>query len=454
MKLSAAAIATQGQLIGADLDFTRVSTDTRSISPGDLFVALRGENFDAHAFLAEAKSAGACAALVEQPVSEFASYIQVNDSRRGLGHLAASWTDQFALTRVAVTGNAGKTTVKEMIACMLADEQGADAESQVLATRGNLNNDIGVPLTLLSVRESHQFGVFELGANAPGEIAWTASLVRPVIALITNVTGAHLEGFGSMQGIAEAKAEIFTGMAPGGIAIVNREDSFASFFARRAQENGLRVLHVGLASQNDFSAGDIEHTRDACHCSIHFDGGVCAAHIPLPGAHQIVNALMAIAAVVSAGVNIELALARLQALRPVKGRMNLLNCLGGTVVDDTYNANPGSVRAAIDWLAQQSAPRALVLGAMGELGEFTESIQTELGEYAKHAGINLLVAVGAAAPAAKGFGDGAVQVGDAESAARHVKAYLEKQGTVLVKGSRSARMEAVIEALRAMGEIH
>lgn len=446
MRLSQAAQATGGQLVGKDLAFARVSTDTRSIEPGDLFVALCGERFDAHEFLPQAAAAGACAALVEKDNDAFDSYVRVADTRLGLGRLAAAWADQFPAVRLAVTGNAGKTSVKEMIACMLGE--------QVLATHGNLNNDIGVPLTLLRLNDSHQFGVFELGANAPGEIAWTSSLVHPSIAMITNVTGAHLEGFGSMQGIADAKAEIFSGMKQGDVAIINSEDSFAEFFAEQARTHGLAIRRVGFAESNDVYADQVDVQRDLSHARLHVDGEALPMTVPLAGRHQVINALMAIAAVREAGVSVAEALQRLARLVPVKGRMNLVECLGGTLVDDSYNANPGSVRVAIDWLKAQPAPRALVLGALGELGPTSDEIHRELGRYAAEAALDQLVVVAAAAPAAEGFGARAQQVADATAAAHAVRDVLEQGGTVLVKGSRSARMEAVIEALRAMGGQH
>ncbi|MCB1836313.1 MAG: UDP-N-acetylmuramoyl-tripeptide--D-alanyl-D-alanine ligase [Alcanivoracaceae bacterium] len=446
MKLSQVAQATAGQLVGKDMAFARVSTDTRSIEPGDLFVALRGERFDAHEFLSQAAASGACAALVEKDDDAFDSYVRVADTRIGFGKLAAAWADQFDVVRIAVTGNAGKTSVKEMIACMLGD--------QVLATQGNLNNDIGVPLTLLRLNDEHRFGVFELGANAPGEIAWTSSLVHPVIAMITNVTGAHLEGFGSMQGIADAKSEIFSGMKEGDTAIINSEDSFADFFAAQARKQGLVIRRVGFAADNDAYADQLDVQRDLSHARLHVDGQVLPMTVPLAGRHQVINALMAIAAVRDAGVSVAEALQRLARLAPVKGRMNLVDCLGGTLVDDSYNANPGSVRVAIDWLKAQPAPRALVLGALGELGPTSDDIHRELGRYAAEAGLDHLVVVAAAAPAAQGFGARAQQVADATVAAQAVKDVLEQGGTVLVKGSRSARMEAVIEALRAMGGQH
>lgn len=445
MKLSQVAQSTRGVLVGEDTTFEKVSTDTRAIAEGDLFVALRGENFDGYDFLGAAQAAGACAAVVERDTDVFSSYVRVADARRALGQLAAAWADQFPAPRVAVTGNAGKTTVKEMIAIMLGE--------QVHATRGNLNNDVGVPLTLLGLRAEHRFGVFELGANAPGEIAWTASLVRPEVALVTNVTGAHLEGFGSMQGIADAKAEIFSGMGPGSTAVINDGDSFAEYFAARAVANGARPVRVGMRAGLDLTAVDIEEETGGVGFRLRAGNKNLSVRVPLPGRHQVNNALLALAAVRALGVDLAVAVQRLASLQPVKGRMNVSACLGGTLVDDTYNANPGSVRAAVDWLQTQPAPRALVLGALAELGSESERIHAELGDYARKAKLEHLVAVGAAAPALQGFGAGQA-VTDAVEAARVATGILRQGGTVLVKGSRSARMEAVIEAVRTMGETH
>lgn len=451
MKLSRVARFCDGQLAGADVEFSRVSTDTRDIRPGDLFVALRGERFDGHDFIAAAAKSGAVAVMSEQPVTQLPAVV-VDNSRRALGLLAAGWAAEYPLIRIAVTGNAGKTTVKEMIACMLSQQPGDEA---VHFTRGNLNNDIGVPLTLLGVNHAHRYGVFELGANAPGEIAWTSSLVHPHIVMITNVTGAHLEGFGSMQGIADAKSEIYSATAPDAVAIINADDQFAGFFTTQALQVELHIVTVGQYSGADWHAEQIELHGSAVDFQLLHDGHRYHVHLPLPGAHQVNNALMAIAAVAVAGVSIELALSRLTRLQPVKGRMNIKACQGGTLVDDSYNANPGSVRVAIDWLATQSAPRALVLGNLGELGPDERNIHRQLGEYARAAGIDRLITVGAlAAEAADAFGEGAEQADGHLSAAKLVQPMLSQGGTVLVKGSRSAGMDAVITALQSTEETH
>jgi UDP-N-acetylmuramoyl-tripeptide--D-alanyl-D-alanine ligase len=441
MWLSQIAQWTGGALHGDDLKVNAVATDTRDIEPGCLFAALRGERFDAHDFLASAKNGGAIAALVEHEQDCFDNVVQVADSRKGLGRLAGGYAAQFGMPRLAVTGNAGKTTVKEMAATMLGEG--------TLATNGNFNNDVGVPLTLLRLRAEHRYAVIELGANAPGEIAWTSSLARPQVVLVTNVTGAHLEGFGSMQGIADAKAEIFTGCTQGGQAIVNNDDSFADFFAEKARAAGLTVVRVSMDESTragaDLYAENIVLHRDRAEFVLQPLGD--AVLVPLPGAHQVSNALMACAAVRALGASLPQVLPRLAALKPVPGRMHIQSAGTGTVVDDTYNANPGSVRAAIDWLAAQPAPQMLVLGEMGELGPQADSLVEALGEYAQQAGIAGLVVMTGAAAAARGYGEAANIAKDYQQAANWSAPVLEQGGTVLVKGSRSAGMEAVVRLL-------
>lgn len=445
MKLGRAAELMQGVLAGEDLEFRHVSTDTRQLEAGDLFVALRGDNFDAHDFLSQAADAGACAAVTERDTDAFTSYVRVADCRRALGLLAAGWCDQFDIRRVAVTGNAGKTTVKEMVAIMLGEH--------THATRGNLNNDIGVPLTLLGVNENHRYGVFELGANAPGEIAWTSSLVKPEVALITNVTGAHLEGFGSLEGIARAKVEIFSGMAAGGTAIINQDDMFADFFAGEAERQGLKVVRVGEASGAELRAQSVH--CGAASVNYRLMPEDLEVHLDLAGRHQVSNSLLALAVVRALGVPLADAVARLAHLKPVAGRMQHSYCLGGTLVDDTYNASPGAVRAAIDWLALQQAPRVLVLGSLAELGGQSAALHRELGEYAREKGLDgLIVTEGDARHAGEGFGQDALPADSRDQAAELAARFLEAGGTVLVKGSRSARMETVTAALRERGRVH
>jgi len=437
MRLSQVAQWTGGRLQGEDLIVPAVVTDTRNMTPGCLFVALKGDRFDAHDFLTQAQANGASAALVDREQEVFASAVQVADTRQGLGRLASGYADQFTAERLAVTGNAGKTTVKEMAAAMLG--------SDTLATAGNFNNDIGVPLTLLRLRAEHRYAVIELGANAPGEIAWTSQLTKPKVVLVTNVTGAHLEGFGSMQGIANAKAEIFGGCVPGGRAIINNDDSFAEFFAGEAIKAGLNVIRISTRGAADLYAEQIVLHQDRAEFVLQPLGETVT--VPLPGAHQVNNALMACAAVRALGVELAEVLPRLATLKPVPGRMNLHPVAQGVLVDDTYNANPGSVRAAIDWLASQPAPRMLVLGAMGELGPQADTLVAELGAYAREKGLDRLVVMRGAQAAASEFGDQALIADEHQQAVDWSAPVLQDGGTVLVKGSRTAGMEAVVQQL-------
>ncbi len=437
MRLSQVAQWTGGRLQGEDLIVPAVVTDTRNMTPGCLFVALKGDRFDAHDFLTQAQANGASAALVDREQEVFASAVQVADTRQGLGRLASGYADQFTAERLAVTGNAGKTTVKEMAAAMLG--------SDTLATAGNFNNDIGVPLTLLRLRAEHRYAVIELGANAPGEIAWTSQLTKPKVVLVTNVTGAHLEGFGSMQGIANAKAEIFGGCVPGGRAIINNDDSFAEFFAGEAIKAGLNVIRISTRGAADLYAEQIVLHQDRAEFVLQPLGETVT--VPLPGAHQVNNALMACAAVRALGVELAEVLPRLATLKPVPGRMNLHPVAQGMLVDDTYNANPGSVRAAIDWLASQPAPRMLVLGAMGELGPQADTLVAELGAYAREKGLDRLVVMRGAQAAASEFGDQALIADEHQQAVDWSAPVLQDGGTVLVKGSRTAGMEAVVQQL-------
>jgi len=437
MRLSQVAQWTGGRLQGEDLIVPAVVTDTRNMTPGSLFVALKGDRFDAHDFLTQAQANGASAALVDREQEVFASAVQVADTRQGLGRLASGYADQFTAERLAVTGNAGKTTVKEMAAAMLG--------SDTLATAGNFNNDIGVPLTLLRLRAEHRYAVIELGANAPGEIAWTSQLTKPKVVLVTNVTGAHLEGFGSMQGIANAKAEIFGGCVPGGRAIINNDDSFAEFFAGEAIKAGLNVIRISTRGAADLYAEQIVLHQDRAEFVLQPLGETVT--VPLPGAHQVNNALMACAAVRALGVELAEVLPRLATLKPVPGRMNLHPVAQGVLVDDTYNANPGSVRAAIDWLASQPAPRMLVLGAMGELGPQADTLVAELGAYAREKGLDRLVVMRGAQAAASEFGDQALIADEHQQAVDWSAPVLQDGGTVLVKGSRTAGMEAVVQQL-------
>ncbi|MCG8536662.1 MAG: UDP-N-acetylmuramoyl-tripeptide--D-alanyl-D-alanine ligase, partial [Pseudomonadales bacterium] len=348
MLLSTLANSIAAEHVGDDVAFTNVSTDTRSIQPGDLFVALKGERFDAHEFLDQAVAAGASALMVSSPVNQSVPQIVVADTRQGLGQLSQAWLAQFNPKKVAITGSCGKTSVKEMTAAILKEE------GEVLATQGNFNNDIGVPLTLCRVREEHRFAVIEMGANHVGEIDYVSNLVRPDVALVNNVGPAHLEGFGSIENVARAKGEIYKNLAQAGVAVVNLDDAYAEYFLKQLE--GKACLGFSMCSTN--SDADIV----LVHCDIENDGScsfsvsVCGEQLTvklgLLGKHNVSNALAAMALSKAVGASTQSMVKGLSALTPVKGRLCAVKDIRSFhVIDDSYNANPASMRSAIDLLA-------------------------------------------------------------------------------------------------------
>jgi UDP-N-acetylmuramoyl-tripeptide--D-alanyl-D-alanine ligase len=340
MRLSEACERLHGALHGEDIRFRGVSTDTRTLQVGQLFVALRGPNFDAHQFLAQAADAGAVAALVEHDVAASMPFLKVSDTRAALGQLAASWRAQFSLPVIAVTGSNGKTTVKEMIAAILAKA------GPVLATQGNLNNDIGVPLTLFDLGDAHRCAVIEMGANHPGEIASLCGIARPTIAAITLCAPAHLEGFGSVEGVAKAKGEIIAGLPGDGTAVLNADDPYLDLW--RGLAGTRSVVTFGLGSGADVSAR-INGAADPDRSRFQLLTGQGEADIdmPLPGRHNIMNALAAAACTLAAGVALDAIRDGLNGMLPVKGRLVVKHLRSGArLIDDTYNANPSSLRAA------------------------------------------------------------------------------------------------------------
>ncbi|BCO33041.1 UDP-N-acetylmuramoyl-tripeptide--D-alanyl-D-alanine ligase [Thiohalobacter sp. COW1] len=440
MALSEAAQVVRGRLQGADTRFAGLSTDSRGLERGNLFVALAGERFDGHDYLDQAAAGGAAGALVSTAVTELLPCIRVTDTRLALGGLAAAWRARFDIPLVAVTGSNGKTTVKEMLAAILG------MKHQVLATRGNLNNDIGVPLTLGRLDAVHTAAVIEMGANHPGEIAYLTGLARPTVALITNAGPAHLEGFGSLEGVARAKAEIYDGLGPEGLAVVNRDDAFADYWLMRLQ--GRRIMTFGLEMQADVSA-EVSPHESGQRLVLRTPAGSIEVELALPGRHNAMNALAAVAAALGAGASLAAVQSGLQSLRPVGGRLQIHRCADDIgVIDDTYNANPGSVQAALAVLGQLSGERWLVLGDMGELGGESRQLHRDIGARAAAAGCDRLFTLGGdAASAAEAFTGPAAHFDDFESLQSALEAQLHPGVQVLVKGSRSMRMERVVQAL-------
>ncbi len=443
MKLSQMASILGGELVGLDAGISSFSTDTRSIAEGDMFIALSGPNFDANDFVARAAEAGASAALVSR-VDPAAGIPQVlvSDTFVALGQLSKAWREQFQLTRVAMTGSAGKTTTKEMVASIF------EGMGTTLATLGNKNNEIGVPLTLLRLSEAHRFGVFELGANHKGEIAYTSGLVAPHAAVITNVGTAHLEGFGSRRGIAEAKGEIYGGLVSGGVAVINHDDEFSGYWRELAADR--RQIAFSLSEPVEVHAANVRMgTHHAWAFDLHVRGESAPVQLQLLGRHNVMNALAAAALAHAVDASLAAIVRGLESTRPFAGRL-VTKSAGSkaVVIDDTYNANPASVKAAIDVLADLPGRRVLVLGDMGELGEATQSGHEEVGEYARMKKIDALYTVGQFGHfAANSFGPEARTFPEKQLLIEELEKELEGVVTLLVKGSRSARMEQVVTAL-------
>jgi UDP-N-acetylmuramoyl-tripeptide--D-alanyl-D-alanine ligase len=435
-----------GRLVGADRPFTGVSSDTRTLAAGELFVALRGPNFNGNEFVGAAEKVGAAGAVVDSEQSAGISQIVVGDTQAALEKAAHEWRQQFSLPIVGVAGSNGKTTVKEMTAGILA--QAGDC----LATRGNLNNHIGVPLTLLRLEAQNRFAVVEMGANHPGELAALVKIARPTIGLITNAGAEHLEGFGSLEGAARAEGEMVEGLAPSATAIINNDDPFAGLWRGLTQA---RVVTFGLTAGSDFTAHDVRTEIGTAGFLTRFtlEGplGRAPVRMNLAGRHNVTNALCAAAAASAAGVELEHIVAGLGAVQAVKGRLQFKRTRHGAwLIDDSYNANPSSVHAGIEVLAQLEGRKWLVFGQMGELGDFAEEAHTEIGTFARAHGIERMFAVGALAQlTVKTFGAGAEWFADTTELSKALDAAVTPDVRLLIKGSRSNRLERVVEALGA-----
>ncbi len=443
----------------------RVHTDSRSLQPGDLFVALRGERFDAHHFIAQAAAQGATAVLCE-PAGEAAARaaglpaLVVPDSRLALGQLAAGWRAQFALPLIAVTGSNGKTTVTQMVASILRAHAGDAAH----ATRGNLNNDIGVPLTLLGLRAYHRIGVIELGMNHPGEIAYLADLTRPTVALVNNAQREHQEFMHTVQAVAEENGAVLQALPPDGVAVYPQDDAFTAVWDGLA---GDRARCRFALSAGDVHAAVVVWHAGAWQFTLHSPAGTAPLTLRIAGRHNVKNALAAAACALSAGVPLAAVVQGLLAFEPVKGRSRALGLDGGRIalVDDSYNANPDSVRAAIDVLAELPGPRLLVLGDMGEVGEQGPEFHAEVGGYAADCGIDHLFTLGEQSlHAHRAFGAaGGQHFADMAALQAAVAAVWRSSASILVKGSRFMQMERVVQTLQEQdiqqqdvqrGEVH
>ena len=445
--LSKLAQVCEGQLHGPDGRYETVCTDTRTLTSGALFVALKGPNFDGHLFLDEALDKGAVGALVSRAQEQDIAQVTVDDTKKALGRLAGSWREGFDLPVVAVTGSNGKTTTRTLISGILAQR------FNVHATKGNFNNEIGLPLTLLELTARHDAMVVELGANHPGEIAYLSDLAKPTVGLVTNAGPAHLEGFGSLQGVANAKGELFQALPTDGVAIINADDPFADVW--RDMATCTQVEFGFDPNAHCRLIGDVEVTPTGQRFSISLAGhGETDIELPLSGLHNIRNALAATAAAVSAGATLDDVAAGLRVAAPVQGRLRQTPGLNGSrIIDDSYNANPASVRAAIDMLASQPGTRMLVLGDMAELGQTAASLHEDIGRYARETGIDQVVTVGdLSSRASVAFGDPHCHFSDLDAACEYLKECLGPDLVVLIKGSRSMGLELLVRRLQDRGD--
>lgn len=445
MQLSTIAHAINAQMVGADVTFTSVGTDSRHIAQGQLFVALKGDTFDGHAYAAQALQEGAAAVMISDKSLAASPAIVVDDTYKALGEMATCWRSQFTLPIAAVTGSNGKTTVKEMLASILMAASGEKVA--VLATEGNLNNHIGLPLTLLKLSAQHRFAVIEMGMNHAGEIRYLTKLTKPHVALINNAGTAHIGELGSRENIAKAKAEIFEGLDENGTAVINADDDFAADWIALNQSR--KIITFGLGTNADVHAKYAMHD-DAMQLQLSTPKGQAGVQLHVLGEHNVRNALAASAAAIALGVSLDHIAKGLGNFASVKGRLNWLQGFNGArLIDDTYNANPDSMRAAIDVLSTQQGESVLVMGDMGELGDDAADMHAQIGLYAKQKGIQQLLATGElSANAVSSFGANAQHFSTKEALASAVMPYMQNGITVLVKGSRFMRMEQVVAQLR------
>ena len=437
------------------IGFDRVTTDSRAIQAGDLFVALTGERFDGHDFARAVLEQGAAGVIVSRDLG-LAAQILVPDTRAALGQLAQHWRARFTLPLIAVTGSNGKTTVKQMIASILtahvtlAGDAAGAAGSTAFATEGNLNNAIGVPLTLLRLRTQHRIGVVELGMNHPGEIAQLAAITRPTVALVNNAQREHQEFMKSVADVAAENGSVFNHLSTGGSAVINADDEFAGFWRKlaRATSPERKIVDFGVRISADVSA-NYDLALYGSDIELMTPVGNAEVTLRIPGAHNVLNACAAAACAVAAGVRIQAIAAGLNAFVPYNGRLQKkVAASGAVVIDDSYNANPDSVRAAIDVLANVAGQRMLVLGCMAEVGDKGPQFHHEVGAYAKERGIDVLLGFGPeTAPAIEGFGAQGLRFDDIDAIKARAGEFAVAGATLLVKGSRSARMERVVAAL-------
>ena len=441
LRMSELVPSLQACLVGPDQSFTGVATDSRRVQPGEIFVALRGQNFDGHEYLSQVAQSGAVGAVVSEQQDSSLSMLQVDDTQKALGLIAAYNRALFDGPLVAITGSSGKTSVKNMISAVLAQS------GNTLATEGNFNNEVGVPLTLLRLTPEYQFAVVEMGAGAPGDISMLCELGRPTIAMVLNIMPAHLEGFGDLEVIAQTKGEIYDLLDESSVAIINADQPWADQWRHRAYPAS--ILDFGLEQAAAISAEKVvsRGLEGVTFTAITPVGNIEIA-LAVPGKHNVGNALAAITAGLACQLSLTEIKRGLESVRPVAGRLSTrFTTLGTTVIDDCYNANPGSVRAAIDLLASCPGRRTLLLGAMRELGPDSVELHRQMGEYAHARGVERLWGVGPElATTVQAFGGNSRFFTDTAEAISALPGAFDDADTVLIKGSRGAQMERVLAA--------
>ncbi len=427
----------KGTINGADIPIAGISIDSRTTKPGDLFVAIKGERFDGHDFVETAAASGAVAVMVSEAITSPLAQIRVSDTLQALSELAAQWCRRLKITILALTGSNGKTTTKEIIASILRRCR------QVVATPGNFNNHIGVPLTVLSIRAQHDTAVVEMGANHHGEIRKLCGIAQPDIALLLNASAAHIGGFGSLAGVAEAKGEIFESLSESGTAILNKDDAYYEYWLRRIKKR--RTVEFSLSSEADFHL--LAHRGPTVELSLAGKPRTC--RMQLLGRHNIANALAAAAASYVAGAGIDDIVAGIESVSPIPGRLVARSGINGAhLIDDSYNANPASLDAALEVLKQAPGEHWLALGGMAELGDESADLHARAGKRAKSMDVNRLFTVGDDARiAVECFGEGGESFDSIAALIPRLRAQLKPGVNLLVKGSRSAKMDRLVAAL-------
>jgi UDP-N-acetylmuramoyl-tripeptide--D-alanyl-D-alanine ligase len=445
MMLSDISQSVGGVLLGEDIKISSVSIDTRTVDKGELYIAIKGQNFDGHSFIENAENVGASAVLVDHQNETKLPQIIVKDTHLALAELAAAWKKKTSIKTFGVTGSNGKTTVKEMLAGILS------VNASVLFTQGNLNNDIGVPLTLLKIQEDHQYAVIEMGANHAGEIKYSSQYAKPDVAVITNAGAAHIEGFGSLEGIAKAKGEIIESLGEKGVAVINQDDAFYPLWIKIAGDR--KKLTFGMENTADIYAQDVvlrvEKETFVTQFVLTTATDNIAIKLHLAGQHNVMNALAAAACCISVEINLQQIKQGLEEIKPVLGRLQpMLSKKGNLIIDDTYNANLDSFKVAVNVLKQCDGEHWVVLGAIGEMGKESGTIHKQLGELLKSMNVARVLAIGSDAESSvEVFGKGATFFSSQEQIIAALNNELIGSETVLIKGSRAQKMEKIVAAL-------